>query len=253
LHFFTSCTKCKVSKTTVDGNTPLHYLIKNFPNTIGDKEEAYKKLVRKLIDLGLDPLAENKSGETVLHTAALAGRSNALNFLLSYTQKNKGWKYAINSQNIFGETPLHLAVRSVSYACVEVLLSWGVDVNIRNNEGRCAIDLAQSEEMIGLLARYKKRKEKGEEKLLGTGYKKKVVAARKALGQVEAKREIAEIQKMKDWLIQLKLPIEYLDLLVDDGFDDLESMKLITEEDLIQLGIVKTGHRRKITNWIANN
>jgi hypothetical protein len=35
-----------------------------------------------------------------------------------------------------------------------------------------------------------------------------------------------------------------------DGFDDLETVKLITDDEMRQLGIVKTGHRKRVLYWI---
>lgn len=35
-----------------------------------------------------------------------------------------------------------------------------------------------------------------------------------------------------------------------DGFDDLDTIKLVTEEELRQLGIAKTGHRKRIMHWV---
>lgn len=35
-----------------------------------------------------------------------------------------------------------------------------------------------------------------------------------------------------------------------DGFDDLETVKLITDDEMRQLGIAKTGHRKRVLYWI---
>ncbi len=35
----------------------------------------------------------------------------------------------------------------------------------------------------------------------------------------------------------------------DNGFDDLDTIKLANDEDLRSVGIVKTGHRKKILAW----
>eukprot|EP01090_Pellita_catalonica_P002614 TRINITY_DN12189_c0_g2_i1.p1 TRINITY_DN12189_c0_g2~~TRINITY_DN12189_c0_g2_i1.p1 ORF type:complete len:116 (-),score=13.86 TRINITY_DN12189_c0_g2_i1:4-351(-) len=59
-----------------------------------------------------------------------------------------------------------------------------------------------------------------------------------------------EIYRMRSWLRDMKLPETYINILVNDGFDDLESLALATDQDLLALGITKTGHRRKITHGI---
>ena len=41
----------------------------------------------------------------------------------------------------------------------------------------------------------------------------------------------------------VKLP-QYFVALKDDGFDDMESVQGVTENDLKAIGIDKTGHRR---------
>ena len=48
------------------------------------------------------------------------------------------------------------------------------------------------------------------------------------------------------FLKENNLPLEYRDKLVNDGFDDLDSLKDLTEQDLIDMGIDKKGHRKKI-------
>ena len=56
----------------------------------------------------------------------------------------------------------------------------------------------------------------------------------------------AKESKVKEWLTnEVKLP-QYFVALKGDGFDDMESVQDVTEDDLKAIGIDKTGHRRKI-------
>ena len=49
---------------------------------------------------------------------------------------------------------------------------------------------------------------------------------------------------------EVKLP-QYFELLKEAGFDDLESVQDVTEDDLEAMGINKTGHRRKIIKFVT--
>lgn len=69
--------------------------------------------------------------------------------------------------------------------------------------------------------------------------------------QKEGKDKVEEI---REWMTQqMHLPEEYVELLVQDGFDDLNTIKLVSEVDLQELGITKTGHRKKILHWAAQH
>ena len=60
-------------------------------------------------------------------------------------------------------------------------------------------------------------------------------------------------QEMTAWLKGLNLPETYCALFMRDGFDDLDTIKLVSEADLINIGISQTGHRKKIMHWVINN
>lgn len=47
------------------------------------------------------------------------------------------------------------------------------------------------------------------------------------------------------WLTEMDFQ-EYIKLFFDNGFDSIEVIKAITEEDLTKMGISKPGHRKKI-------
>ena len=54
---------------------------------------------------------------------------------------------------------------------------------------------------------------------------------------------------MMHWLKDtVKLP-KYYGLLIDQGFDDLESVEDLTMDDLKQIGIDKLGHQKRIIKY----
>lgn len=65
----------------------------------------------------------------------------------------------------------------------------------------------------------------------------------------------SDLHEICDWLASLKLPAQdYLEPLVLEGFDNMHTIRLLQEEDLIKhVGITKTGHRKKIMHWVLRN
>ena len=58
-----------------------------------------------------------------------------------------------------------------------------------------------------------------------------------------------EQTKIKTWLMDtVKLP-QYYHIFIDQGFDDLETIRCITRDDLKAIGIDKVGHQRKIMKY----
>ena len=63
--------------------------------------------------------------------------------------------------------------------------------------------------------------------------------------------EATEELIVKQWLVdEVKLP-QYFEALKEGGFDDMESVYYVTEDDLKAMGINKPGHRRKILIYAA--
>ena len=62
----------------------------------------------------------------------------------------------------------------------------------------------------------------------------------------DEKEELNDKEKVQKWLEeQVKLP-QYFELFIQQGFDDLDSIKDITKDDLNEMGVDKVGHQRKI-------
>ena len=64
--------------------------------------------------------------------------------------------------------------------------------------------------------------------------------------------DVDEKELVTNWLKNdVKLP-QYLDLFFENGLEDMEVIMTLNEKDLMDVGIKKFGHRRKITMKIAN-
>merc|ERR1712228_213244 len=60
-----------------------------------------------------------------------------------------------------------------------------------------------------------------------------------------------ELEAMKRWMTRIvKLP-QYIDLFVENGFDDMETITEITMSTLTQIGIEKIGHKMKIIKAVT--
>ena len=62
-----------------------------------------------------------------------------------------------------------------------------------------------------------------------------------------------EQQRLYEWLDdKVKLP-QYYHTFINNGFDDLQSIMDINDDELKQIGIFKMGHRKKIIKCIEIN
>ncbi len=67
----------------------------------------------------------------------------------------------------------------------------------------------------------------------------------------EATSPLTEEERVQKWLKEVvKLP-EYYQLLIQQGFDELDCIKDVTKEDLVAMGIDKVGHQRRILKHSA--
>ena len=93
--------------------------------------------VQSLVGGGADVNATGAYGCTPLYYAALYGDSYIVTYLLGKgadPKKGASWRG--------GDTPLHVAAQCGYVDCVQVLLSNGVPVDLRNNYGETALHLA---------------------------------------------------------------------------------------------------------------
>ena len=94
-------------------------------------QEENFEFVKFLVSHGADVNGKDTDGSTVIHRAANRNEKLAIiRFLVS-----KGAGININTQDMGGDTPLHVAAFSGYVAVAQYLVSQGADVNIQNREG----------------------------------------------------------------------------------------------------------------------
>jgi len=94
-----------------------------------------EKVVRFLLQAGIDPNIQDELGNTVLHISCIFRKNPKMVKFLLRT------KIDVNRQNKLGDTALSCACSSKlsSLAIVKILLDFGVNIDIRNNNGNNAL------------------------------------------------------------------------------------------------------------------
>eukprot|EP01103_Thecamoeba_quadrilineata_P005604 TRINITY_DN15378_c0_g1_i1.p1 TRINITY_DN15378_c0_g1~~TRINITY_DN15378_c0_g1_i1.p1 ORF type:complete len:793 (-),score=151.24 TRINITY_DN15378_c0_g1_i1:143-2521(-) len=129
--------------TTNERSTVLHYLARNNPKDLLI-ESLYRELVSLVIERGIFVNAQNKQGESPLHSACLRGNFIAAEILLDH---NSNCNLLANS----GETPLHYAVRVGNQELVKKLTTFGADPRIPSLLGQTPIDVASEYNQLEIL------------------------------------------------------------------------------------------------------
>ncbi|CAF1456570.1 unnamed protein product, partial [Rotaria sordida] len=96
------------------------------------------------------PNKANDKGINLLYLACRYGRTSVAKWLL-----DKGANVNIKLLDKSESTPLHGAVYNGHVSTVDLLLSYGADVNIKNKYGSTPIDDARTDEMKQILKRYR--------------------------------------------------------------------------------------------------
>ncbi|KAM0417191.1 hypothetical protein ACHAPT_012828 [Fusarium lateritium] len=94
-----------------------------------------KEVLRMLLDAGLDVSAADKDGRTLLYTAVLLGRPEAVDVLIANGAE-------VMSEYRNGWTPLHYACGCGHAEAAELLVSNGADINAKTTSGWAALHLA---------------------------------------------------------------------------------------------------------------
>jgi ankyrin repeat protein len=99
---------------------------------IETSEKRYSYIVRKLVELGVDPNVRGARKQTPLHIFAYHGDDSMTRFLLSQN-------VLVDARDKHNRTPLHWAAWAGQADAVLALLSKRADVNAVDYEGRTAL------------------------------------------------------------------------------------------------------------------
>ena len=143
-----------VNHANHQGNTPAHELYSSNSTSSSTENTIYSYSSRLIDDNRLQILntllendvsfsIQNLMGQTPLH--CVAARYSDLNVVISKK------KIDVNVQDKKDHTPLHIACQANQLKCVELLLTAGADVSIKDKQGQTAITLTKQPEIIKLL------------------------------------------------------------------------------------------------------
>lgn len=126
------------------GEIPILELM-NIENWFSDNSEATEKKVKFLIE---------KGAEFDLSFTSFLSRQHLLPIFFEICSDKKRIREIINRQDENGSTELHKAVIEGDFESIKILLAYGADPSIRDNEGKIPADLAEGkhkEEILELL------------------------------------------------------------------------------------------------------
>lgn len=110
-----------INSVSIEGNTPLATAC----------FRDYHECVQLLINHGADMSIKNNEGMSLLHHAMNA--PNTMKLLL-----DAGCN--VNEKDLNGDTPLHLSCANGNFDCVKLLIEYGADPFVLNNENRYPVD-----------------------------------------------------------------------------------------------------------------
>ena len=149
LHFAViECKTNKIRRLLEQGADPnAENEIKATP--LHEAAEYCPEAIPILLKYGADPSVRAEGGLTPLHIAALKGSAEAVKVLMPHTD--------INARNNKGATPLHMALEYGHCDAALLLLQHGAAVNAADSDGRTPLHLASQAgcvEAVKLLLRY---------------------------------------------------------------------------------------------------
>ncbi|KAF1744421.1 hypothetical protein MXB_547 [Myxobolus squamalis] len=110
-----------------------------------DKDRS-PNFLEYILELSRDLSIQDCSGNNSLHYCVKKGLTNHLVVILKYARNNmdkKDLEDLISSQNIAGNTPIHLCVLENQKSCLEQLMKSKASLEQKNRSGFTSIDLAE--------------------------------------------------------------------------------------------------------------
>mmetsp|Transcript_7317 Transcript_7317/g.22471 ORF Transcript_7317/g.22471 Transcript_7317/m.22471 type:complete len:1596 (+) Transcript_7317:2925-7712(+) len=152
-----------VSILTIEKTSVLHYLVRK--SVSEESRDMYLRVLKGVLDAGLDHSIRNAHGEAAIHSAVLGGNRDAIEFLLA----NGADPDCLTS---YGETPLHYAIRSMNKDTLELLFQYDPNPNIKSENDQTPLDVAteyKATELIEILENHSKKPRVMKLKLSGLG------------------------------------------------------------------------------------
>ena len=117
------------------GNTPLNSMANNYFNGIAASEEDELLITKMLVDHGADADAANVFGHTSLYRLADDNMNVHLGLVTLLIEQGSNASHRVHN----GETPLHHAANTGTVKMMELLLTNGARVDLRDYAGRSVL------------------------------------------------------------------------------------------------------------------